>query len=306
MCSFAYTQIVKSNRWMYFSCRDDSEETIGLLAEMSRSRLVKLYRSKKALAIPVTYLILFVSTLGIIAVTYYYSIQRIDARSVSLRDSMAEQGMESLDQTASSVLWQPGSSKTLQIDDYGGELVVQPSTNQLLVNVTDNNGISNTIFNATVGQVVYELPYSESSDAGLFLDGDSSPISNQTGSATAQLYIRNGPEHIEIALQYRPIVSVATYVSEDNTTVYDIRIYVVNLNSSQSIDSMGTVPLEVSCLQNTVTTYNVTYPTGTLTINANLNGAQGQVSVPITGGDNSAEVNLNLILCNVKIENWSR
>ena len=280
----------------------------GLLTEASRSRLLKLYRSKRALAIPVTYLILFVTTLGIVAVTYYYSIERIDARSVSLKDSMAEQGMESLDEAASSVLWQPGSSKTLQIDDYGGELVVQPLTNLLLVNVTDNNGISGTIFNATVGQVVYEMPYSESSDAGLFLDGDSSPISNQTGSATAQLYIRNGQEHIEIALQYRPIVSVASYVAEDNTIVYDVRVYIVNLNSSQSIDSMGTVPLEISCVnvQNTVTTYNVTYPAGTLTINANLTGSQGQVSVPITGGDNRAEVNLNLILCNVKIENWSR
>ena len=269
---------------------------------------MNLYRSEKALAIPVTYLILFVSTLGIIAVTYYYSIERIDARSVSLKDSMAEQGMESLDEAASSVLWQPGSSKTLQIDDYGGELVVQPLTNLLLVNVTDNNGISSTIFNATVGRVVYELPYSESSDAGLFLDGDSSPISNQTGSTTTQLYIRNGQQHIEIALQYRPLVSVATYVAEDNMTVYDVRIYIVNLNSSQSIDSMGTVPLEVSCadVQNTVTTYNVTYLTGTLTINANLNGSQGKVSVPITGGENGAEVNLNLILCNVEIENWSR
>jgi hypothetical protein len=279
-----------------------------LLTEMLRWRPMKLYRSKGALAIPVTFLILFVSTLGIIAVTYYFSIERIDARSISLKDSMAKQGMESLDEAVSSVSWQPGSSKTLEIDDYGGELIVQPATNLLVINVTDNNAISDTVFNATVGQVMYDLPYSETSDAGLFLEGDSRPISNRTGSAMTQLYIRNGQERIEIALQYRPMISFVTYVTEDNTTINDVRIYVVSLNFSQEIDSMGTVPLEISCVnvENAVRTYNVTYPTGMLTISASLNGAQGQISVPISGGVNGAEVNLNLILCDVKIENWSR
>jgi hypothetical protein len=278
-----------------------------LPAGVSRSRPFKLYRSKRALAIPVTFLILFVSTLGIISVTYYYSIERIDARSTSLEDSMAEHDMSSLDDALFSVLWQPGSSRTLQINDYGGELLVQPSTNLLLVNVTDNNGISDTVFNATVGEVLYELPYSEAADTGLYLKGDSRSIVNQSGSVMTQLYIRNGPEHIEIALHHRPIVSAVTYVNEDNTTINDVRIYMVNLNSSQDIDSMGEVPLVISCtnVEDIVTTYNVSYQTGTLNISASLDGAQGQVSVPISGG-NGAEVNLELIISDVEIETWIR
>ena len=276
--------------------------------EVSRWRLMGLCRSKIALAIPVTFLILFVSTLGIIAVTYYYSIERIDARSVTLKNSMAEQDMGSFDEALSSVLWQSGSSRTFQIDDYGGELRVQPSTNHLLVNVTDNNNISDTVFNATVGQVVYELPYSETADTGLFLKGDSRSIVNQSGSIMTQLYVRNGQEHVEILLRYRLITSAVAYVNEDNTTINDVRIYMVNLSSSQDIESNGEVPLVISCVnvENNVATYNVSYQTGALTINANLDGVQGRVSIPISGNSSGAVVNLELVVCDVKIERWIR
>jgi hypothetical protein len=271
-------------------------------------RLMEFCRSKKALAIPVTFLILFVSTLGVIAVTYYYSIERIDARSVILKNSMAEKGMGSLDEAVSSVLWLSGSSRTLKINDYGGELMVQPSTNLLTINVTDDSNNSHTVFNATVGQVVYELPYSEASDTGLFLKGDSRPIVKQTGSIMTQLYVRNGREHVEIALRYRPITSAVTYVNEDNRTVNDVRLYVVNLNFSQDIDSTGEAPLLISCVnvENTVTTHGVRYQTGALTVKASLDGVEGQVSIPVSGSAGGAVVNLELIVCNVRIERWVR
>jgi hypothetical protein len=279
-----------------------------LATNVFRRKSGRFIHSARALAIPVTFLILFVSTLGIIAVTYYYSIERIDARSVTLKNSMAEQDMGSLDDALSSVLWQSGSSRTLQVNDYGGELRVQPSRNHLLVNVTDNNNISDTVFDATVGQVVYELPYAETADTGLFLRGDSRPIVNQGGSVMTQLYIRNGQEHVEIALGYRPITSAVNYVNEDNTTINDVRIYVVNLNSSQDIESMGDVPLVISCVnvENTVTTYNVPYQTVGLTVNASLDGVQGQVSIPVSGSASGAIVNLELIVCDVQIERWIR
>jgi hypothetical protein len=221
---------------------------------------------------------------------------------------MAEQAMVSFDDALSSVLWQSGSSRTLQINDFGGELRVQPSTNHLLVNVTDKDNISDTVFNATVGQVMYELPYSETADTGLFLEGDSRSIVNQPGSVTTQLYIRNGLQHVEIVLRYRLIASAVAYVNEDNTTINDVRIYVVNLSSSQDIESTGEVPLVISCVnvENDVTTYNVSYQTGALTVNADLDGVQGQVSIPISGSSSGAVVNLDLIVCDVKIERWIR
>jgi hypothetical protein len=260
------------------------------------------------LAIPLTFLILFVSTLGIIAVTYYYAIERIDTRSQTLKVSMAKQSMGSFDEAVLSVLWQSGSSQTLEIDDCGGRLKVQPSTNLLIVNVTDNDSISDTIYDGNVGQVIYELPYSETSETGLFLKGNPQSIVNQSSTVVTQLYIRSGTEHSEILLRYRPIACSATYGTEDNKTINNLRIYVVNLNSSQNIESMGKIPLKFSCteVKDTTTTYNVTHQVNALIVNASLDGAQGQVSVPITSNAGGAIINVELIVCKVKIEGWIR
>lgn len=260
------------------------------------------------MAIPLTFLILFVSTLGIIAVTYYYAIERIDTRSQTLKVSMAKQSMGSFDEAVLSVLWQSGSSQTLEIDDCGGRLKVQPSTNLLIVNVTDNDSISDTIYDGNVGQVIYELPYSETSETGLFLKGNPQSIVNQSSAVVTQLYIRHGTEHSEILLRYRPIASSATYETEDNKTINNLRIYVVNLNSSQNIESTGKIPLKFSCteVEDTTTTYNVTHQVNALIVSASLDGVQGQVSVPITSNSGGAIINVELIVCEVKIEGWIR
>ena len=269
--------------------------------------LAKFYHSKKALAIPVTFLILFVSLLGVISVTYYYAIQTVEASSQSLKVSMANQNMESLDDALLSVMWQPGSSQTLQFQDCGGTLRIQPSANQLLINITDGINITSTVFNATIGQAIYELPYSQSPETGLFLKGDSQVIVDQNDSTTTQLSIENGPQHPEILLCYRPVTSSTVYENDDNTTVNEIRLYMVNLNSSQDIELMGNVPLEISCttVQETLANYNVSYLPSSLTITANMNGTHGQVTVPIfpiSNTVNGAVIDVELIVCDVTIE----
>ena len=52
------------------------EETVKTL----KKPLQKLLKSKKALAVPVTYLILFVSLIAIISVTYSYAVVKIKSR----------------------------------------------------------------------------------------------------------------------------------------------------------------------------------------------------------------------------------
>jgi len=217
--------------------------------------------SRRALAIPVTFLILFVSMLGVVSVTYYFAIERVNAGSQVLKVSMAKQAMNSLDEAVLSVLWQPGSSRTMEFGDFGGQLDVQPSSNWLVVNITDNNGVADTIFNSSVGNAAYELPYSESADTGLYLKGDSRVLVNQGGSPVTQLYIRNSAEHPEILLRYRLVASSTTFGSENNQTINDLRIYIVNLNASQNIELMGEVPLRISCsdVGTTLKSYNMTY-----------------------------------------------
>jgi len=269
-------------------------------------KLKKFYRSKKALAIPVTYLILFVTTLFLVAVTYDLAIQRIDANSQDLKVSTAQGNMMSLDEDISSVLWQSGSSQTFDFTDSGGQLNIEPTANPLSISITDNDNISATVFNDSVGWVVYELPYSETADTGLFLKGDERAIVNQSGFSMTQLSIQEGAENSEILLRYRPIVSCIAVQTQDNMTVNDVRIYVIDLNSSQLIELMGDVPLKITCesTETPVTSYDVPYQPGTLFITANFEDVNGQVSVPISSTSYGAIVNVELVLCEVQIERW--
>jgi hypothetical protein len=278
------------------------------LTERALKRRSPKLHSNRALAVPVTFLILFVSMLGVISITYFFAIERVNAGSQVLKVSMAKQNMNSLDKNVLSVLWQPGSSRTIEFGDCGGRLNVQPSSNPLVVNITDSNTISDTLFNASVGQTTYELPYSESADTGLYLKGDSRVIVNQSGSVITQLYIRNGLEHPEILLRYRIVTSYATSGTENNKTVNNLRIYIVNLNSSQEIGTMGEIPLRISCndIENTLTTYNISYQPTALTVAASLDGINGKVSIPISSTAYGAIINVELVVSNVKIERWMR
>ena len=280
-----------------------TEETEKLIANLN-----KWCRSRRALAIPATFLILFVSMLGIVSITYYFAIEKVNTRSTALKITTAKQDMQSFDETLRSTLWQPGSARTFEFSDSGGEVNVQPSANSLIINVTDNQNIAATVFNETIGQVMYELPYSESSDTGLFLKGDSRTITNQSGSVITQLYIRSGAEHPEILLRYRPTTSYATAGVESEKAVTNLRIYVVNLNSSDAIAMFGRVPLKISSIttQITTTTYDLSYAPETLVVTSVLDGAVGQVSIPVSSTASGAIINVETVFCNVTIQRWVR
>jgi len=260
------------------------------------------------LAIPVTFLILLVFTLIIVSFTYYFAVERIGTGGQSLKVSMARENMMNIDNDISSMLWQSGSSRTLDFKDCGGQLNVQPSANPLTISITDNNSITATVFNSSVGRVFYELPYSETADTGLFLRGDSHCIVNQTGSSMTQLFIQKGAQHTEIVLKYRPTITYVATGTEGNKTVNNIRIFLVNLNSSQTIELMGQIPLKMTCvsIEDKATSFNVTYQPDTLLITANFADSSGQVSIPIASTSYGAIINLELVLCKIQIDKWMR
>jgi hypothetical protein len=285
-----------------------TEETKNLMVALNKCRFAKLRRSRRALAIPATFLILFISMLSIISITYYFAVEKVNTRSTSLKIATAKQDMLSFDETLLPVLWQPGSARTFEFSDSGGEVNVQPSDNSLVINVTDNSEVAATIFNETIGQVVYELPYSESPDTGLFLKGDSRTITNQSGSVITQLSIRSGAEHPEILLRYRPTASYTTAGTENNKAVNNLRVYVVSLSASDAIAMYGKVPLKVSCVTTevTTTTYNLSYEPETLLLTSILDGVSGQVSIPVSSTASGAIINVEIVLCNVTIQRWVR
>ena len=268
-----------------------------------KQRFSTFSKSRRALAVPATFLILFVTMLGMISITYYFSIEKVNTESQTLKVSTSKQDMISLDDAILSVLWQSGSARRIEFSDSGGTLKVQPTINSLTLNVTDGS-FSDTIFNETVGQVAYELPYSRSLDTGFFLKGDSRTITNQSGSGITQLSIVSGAQHPTIVLRYRPSISYTTLGTQSNKPINNLRIYVVNMNSSDTIELMGKVPLKLSSLtsQITTTTYDLSSAPETLRITSAIGTETAQVSIPIESTVDGAIIQVEVVQCIIQIQ----
>jgi len=278
-----------------------------MIQKRLKRRVKRFFLSKKAISIPITFMILFASLFSIISITYYFAVSKVNVNSQILKISSAKQNMGAIEKSLQFVVWQPGSSKTLEFGDCGGTLKTEPSANQLTINVTDGT-FYDIIFNSSVGGLIYELPYSETSDTGLFLKGTSQVVENKSGSIMTQLYIESGEEHPEIVLRYRPMVSSATGGTENGKPVNNVRIYVVNLNSSQNLELMGKIPIKTSCVsaETSVNSYNLSYSPASLTVHVTLSERQAQVSVSISSNENGTIINVELVVCNAKIERWER
>lgn len=263
----------------------------------------KLLSSRRGIALPVTFLMLFVSLILLISATYYFSISRISAKTQALKVSGAEQGMLSLEKVVKFVAWSPGSYEIYEFDDFGGEFGVVPTAKRLVLNLTDDSSFYDVFFNSSIGKVVYELPPSETQD-NLFLKGDSRVIVNQSSSTMTQLYISQGTEHYEITLSYRPLAGSTVTGSSNGKPVNNLRVYIVNLNSSQNITRLGNFRLKVTCVNVTSSwrSYNFSDPVTSLSVKASLDGTNGEVSLPISSNSTGAIVNLETVICNVKTE----
>ena len=258
--------------------------------------------SSRGLAIPVTFLILFVSLMTVISATYYFAVARINSKSKSLNVAAAEQNMILLESKVSSIIWNEKSSAAYIFDDCGGTIKVEPSTVKLSINISAED-LNEEIYDYFIGKVVYELPSAETVDIGLYLKGDSRVIVNKSGSTMTKLFIASGAEKPEIILYYRPMVSIVEAGLQDGKPLNILRIYIINMNSSQNFQSQGEIPIKISCI-NTVSilrSYNFSSQIANLSVNVRLNGEEGQVSVPISSNQNGAIVQVELVVCQIRI-----
>ncbi len=203
---------------------------------------------------------------------------------------------------------QPGSSTTYDLSDSGGLLKIQPNSNVLTLSINDNLEVQETIFTSSIGKITYELPYSSTSETGLYLAGDSRTITNQSGSSTSQLCIAQGAEHPEIQLKYRPTVTYTVAGEEGGKVVNNIRIYIVNLNSSMEIALQGELPLQISCTSTQLESQNYEFSSavGNFVLTSVLNGVGGSVSVPISSTSGGAIIHIETVVSNVSIQRWIR
>jgi hypothetical protein len=248
-------------------------------------------------------MILLVTMLGMVSVTYYFSIERVNAQSQTLKVATAKQDMMSLDEAVLSVLWQPGSSREVEFGDSGGALTVQAAANSANLKISCGDEMSVVLFNGSLGQTAYALPYSSSIDIGVFLKGDSRTIVNQSASGVTQLGVTQGAEHPEIQLRYRPILSYREAGVEDGRPVNCLRVYIITLNSSGIDNLMGAIPLGISCVSTEMTTasYMLNQADETALVTCGIGQESGQIIVPIESSAEGAIIQVEIVLCLVEI-----
>jgi len=268
-----------------------------------RRNMQRLLRSRRAIALPVTFLMLFVSLVLLVTVTYYFSISRISAKNLELKVSGAEQEMISLEKVIKFVSWSPGSYEIYDLGDFGGKFRVLPSAERLVLNITDGATFQEVFFNSSVGEVLYELPSSDIQES-VFLKGDNRVIVNQNSATMTQLYASQGMGHYEITLSYRPLAGATVTGSSDGKPVNSLRVYIVTLSSSENITRLGAFRLKTTCVNVTSNwqAYDFSDSITSLLIKASLDDVSGQVSLPVSSNEQGAIVNLETITCSVKLE----
>lgn len=260
--------------------------------------------SKRALAIPVTYLILFVSLMAIISVTYSFAVAKISGRGALLKASVAKQNMQILDDAVRSVSWSFGASEVVYMDDCGGSFQIESTAKALVLNFTDEQSFYDVVFNNSVGRAFYELEPSENNHAGFFLKGDERAIINQSAFTMTQLYFATGYDAEELILCYRPSATSANIGTKNGKPLNLLRVYILNLNSSQNLMLSEKFYLKVTSLNATAVTrqYEFNSTVSSLALKAVFDGKSTTVWLPISSIAEGAYVDLETVVCNVKIQ----
>lgn len=301
MCSF----VLRTPSYLTIKSKGFSEQLREeTVKTVYKSQLRKFLQSKKALAIPVTYLILFASLIAIISVTYSFAIVKISARGALLKASVAKQNMQVLDDAVRSVAWSFGASKVVYMDDCGGIFQTEPTAKNLVINFTDGQSFYDVVFNSSVGKAFYKLEPSEFNYEGFYIRGDGRAIINQSSFTLTQLYVATGDDAKELTLCYRPSATVANIGTSNGKPLNLIRIYIVNLNSSQALLLREKFYLKMTGADVTTVTrqYEFNQSASSLALKAVLDETTSIVRLPISSNAEGAFVNLELVVSNIRIQ----
>ena len=269
-------------------------------------RLKGLFDRRRGLAAPVSLLLILFSLTLVSTVAYNYAVRQIGNRKEDLKLVAAEEKMLGLEEAISFTAWSPGASKAVAFSDYGGQLRVEPGGSHLLVNLT-MDGSTYTVFDSDTGRFIYELPSTVVGDLDRWLRGDQRVIVNQSTAYQSLMRVETGSEYQELVGRYRPLVSSSLGDVSGGRRINNVRIYIVNLNASEAIQSGGEFHVKVTCENVTtmVNSYDLGVTVTTMDILADLDGVQRTVAVPITVGASGSTVRVEVVVCHVKIEGVS-
>lgn len=260
--------------------------------------------SNRATALPVSFLMLFVSLTLIVSATYYVSVTKIQAKGRVLNIAVAKQNMLYFEDAVGLTTWSPGTSSVYHFDDSGGTFKTYPTTKNLLVNVTDNSTFYAIAFNSSVGKTVYELPSAEMAVYRFYLKGDGRAVINQSTFTMAQLYLSPGASKPELTFTYRPLATISETGTNQGKPVNTLRLYVININSSAGIIAQGEFNIKATCVNVTssLQTHNFSSPIASIFVKAVFDGRTDIVVLPVASNANGAFVKVETLVCNVKLE----
>ncbi len=265
-----------------------------------------IFDRRRGLAAPVSLLLILFSLTLVSTVAYNYAVRQISNRKEDLKLVAAEEKMLGLEEAISFTAWSPGASKAVAFSDYGGQLRVEPGGSHLLVNLT-MDGSTYTVFDSDTGRFIYELPSTIVGDLNRWLRGDQRVIVNQSTAYQSLMRVETGSEYQELVGRYRPLVSSSLGDVSGGRRINNVRIYIVNLNASEAIQSGGEFHVKVTCenVTTVVNSYDLGVTVTIMDILADLDGVQRTVAVPITVGASGSTVRVEVVVCHVKIEGVS-
>jgi len=270
----------------------------------SKRQLKGFLKSKRALAIPVTYLLLFVSLMAIISMTYSFAVVKINSRGALLRASVAKQNMQFLDDAVHSVAWSFSASEVVYMDNCGGIFKTENTAKNLALNFTDEQTFYSVLFNSPVGRMYYKLDDSEFNEDGSYIRGDDRAVINQTAFTMTQLYVMTADDAKQLALSYRPLATAAAIGTSGGKPLNLIRINVINVNSSANLSQQEKFYLKVTSVNvtTTKTRYEFNQSVSSLAIKSAFDGKETTVWLPISSISDGVVVDVEVDVCYITIQ----
>lgn len=270
----------------------------------SKRQLKGFLKSKRALAIPVTYLLLFVSLMAIISMTYSFAVVKINSRGALLRASVAKQNMQFLDDAVHSVAWSFSASEVVYMDNCGGIFKTENTARNLALNFTDEQTFYSVLFNSPVGRMYYKLDDSEFNEDGSYIRGDDRAVINQTAFTMTQLYVMTADDAKQLVLSYRPLATAAAIGTSGGKPLNLIRVNVINVNSSANLSQQEKFYLKVTSVNvtTTKTRYEFNQSVSSLAIKSAFDGKETTVWLPISSISDGVVVDVEVDVCYITIQ----
>ncbi len=264
---------------------------------------MQLLRSKRGTALPVSFLMLFVSLTIIVSATFYVSVVEIQARGKLLNIAAAKQNMITLERSIRAAKWSPDTSIVCLFEDAGGTFQTHPTDKTLLINITDGQ-FQDTVFNDNIGRAIYQLPATETAISTLYMTGDRRAIINQTEFTMSQMYLSSGEVTPEVTLTYRPLATISETGFENGKPVNTLRIYIISLNQSMDFVAQGRFKVKATCTEvgSQVHMYNFTSAVTSISVKATFDGRSDLVILPVFSNTSGAFVQVETLLCGIKLE----